>query len=386
LKLLNGNGAVLDASFHIEQTGQNQFRIDWESRGGSDHGPRSSRNKDYAPALEELLRRMALNNIRIDQVYIASRKESWLPADERRIEPKGFAYPIDPGHTDVRELRLAIGRALAAFGQDEGVIGGNMTKRMSLDLSWPGAGRPSIADFEDALLAAEGSAEAERHRGLKYKPLGDFLAAQTAEEVVLTLSDIEALVGGLPAKATTHQFWANAKDYHTSRRSQWLDNGFEATFLPRAATVKFARQIADEEPTDDPEELERRVQRKLRKLKKLGQRTPPPPGNRKPPRTNRGQSSYVRDPNVVAWVLSNNGQRCECCERDAPFQRDDGSPFLEVHHVRPLSEGGPDTTDNAVACCPNCHREMHAGRERETLRIRVIGKTGRLIDHPRVED
>ncbi|MGV1927911.1 HNH endonuclease [Agrobacterium tumefaciens] len=385
MKLLDANGKVFDASFEIEQAGQEQFLIHWESRGGSDHGPRSSRNKDYAPALEELLRRMALNKIRIDRIYIASRKEFRLPPDERRINPEGFAYPINPRPSDVRDLRLAIGRALAAFGQEEGVKGGNMTKRMSLKVSWASVGHGSIADLEEALLVTEGTVEAERQRGLKYKPLGDFLARQTDEEVVLTLADIETLVGSLPSTATTHQFWANAKDHHTSRRSQWLDNGFEATFLPQVAIVKFVRQIADEVPTDDPEELEKRVRRKLRKLKTLGLNIPPPPGNRKPLRTTLHQSSYVRDPNVVAWVLSNAGETCECCEQTAPFQRDDGSPFLEVHHVRSLSEGGPDTTDNAVACCPNCHREMHAGGDRESLRYRVIGKVRRLVDHPRAE-
>jgi len=27
----------------------------------------------------------------------------------------------------------------------------------------------------------------------------------------------------------------------------------------------------------------------------------------------------------------------------------------------PLSEGGEDTLENAIALCPNCHRKMHYG-------------------------
>ena len=36
-------------------------------------------------------------------------------------------------------------------------------------------------------------------------------------------------------------------------------------------------------------------------------------------------------------------------------------PFLEVHHVKSLSDGGEDTLDNVIALCPNCHREKHYG-------------------------
>jgi 5-methylcytosine-specific restriction endonuclease McrA len=30
---------------------------------------------------------------------------------------------------------------------------------------------------------------------------------------------------------------------------------------------------------------------------------------------------------------------------------------LEIHHIIPQSMGGPDTEDNAVGLCPNCHQE-----------------------------
>ena len=31
------------------------------------------------------------------------------------------------------------------------------------------------------------------------------------------------------------------------------------------------------------------------------------------------------------------------------------APFVEVHHIKPQSEGGPDTLDNAAPLCPGCH-------------------------------
>ena len=50
---------------------------------------------------------------------------------------------------------------------------------------------------------------------------------------------------------------------------------------------------------------------------------------------------------------------CQLCSQPAPFTNRDGEPFLEIHHIVPLKEGGPDTVDNAAALCPNCHRKMH---------------------------
>lgn len=71
-----------------------------------------------------------------------------------------------------------------------------------------------------------------------------------------------------------------------------------------------------------------------------------------------------RDSAVRTWILGSASGICELCMQPAPFLDSDGVPFLEVHHVVPLALGGPDTTTNAVALCPNCHRELHFGSER----------------------
>ncbi|MEC5166165.1 putative HNH restriction endonuclease [Flavobacterium sp. PL11] len=45
------------------------------------------------------------------------------------------------------------------------------------------------------------------------------------------------------------------------------------------------------------------------------------------------------------------------------FLRDNGNtPYLEVHHKKPLAEDGDDTIENAFALCPNCHRHAHYGK------------------------
>jgi hypothetical protein len=97
----------------------------------------------------------------------------------------------------------------------------------------------------------------------------------------------------------------------------------------------------------------------------------PPKGNMKPKKVSQASESYSRDTSVVAFVEDRARGICELCCEPAPFNRPDGSPFLEVHHIVPLSEGGPDTVDNAAALCPNCHRACHYSSEvskhRETL-------------------
>ena len=71
---------------------------------------------------------------------------------------------------------------------------------------------------------------------------------------------------------------------------------------------------------------------------------------------------FVRNPDVVAEVLSRAHGRCELCKSSAPFLRaSDGSPYLEVHHRVWLADGGDDTLENSIALCPNCHRKAHYG-------------------------
>jgi 5-methylcytosine-specific restriction endonuclease McrA len=69
---------------------------------------------------------------------------------------------------------------------------------------------------------------------------------------------------------------------------------------------------------------------------------------------------YSRNPDVVAEVLYRAKGTCQRCSEPAPFKRrSDNSPYLEVHHRKPLSEHGEDTVENAIALCPNCHRQSH---------------------------
>ena len=113
----------------------------------------------------------------------------------------------------------------------------------------------------------------------------------------------------------------------------------------------------------------------LKKKKSLSK----PLGEPNPKITTSQVTKYQRDPKVKAWVLKEANGHCECCNSEAPFLTAEGEPFLEVHHLRHLADGGSDTITNAIALCPNCHREFHYGQSMNTKLVALYAKHSRLI-------
>lgn len=80
---------------------------------------------------------------------------------------------------------------------------------------------------------------------------------------------------------------------------------------------------------------------------------------------------YQRSRDVRNYVCARANGKCEGCSSPAPFVRSDGTPYLEPHHLRRLSDGGPDHPAHVIALCPNCHRRVHAGADRETYNAKL---------------
>ena len=113
-------------------------------------------------------------------------------------------------------------------------------------------------------------------------------------------------------------------------------------------------------PTADEGELDEKVH----SIRKSISTTDRPEGQQQPQKICLTTSSYVRDPFVKAWVLENAKGNCESCGSPAPFLNYNDEPFLEVHHVILLAEGGSDTICNTIAVCPNCHRRFHYSKNK----------------------
>jgi hypothetical protein len=103
-----------------------------------------------------------------------------------------------------------------------------------------------------------------------------------------------------------------------------------------------------------------------------------PTGHQKVETVSRKVTKYRRSIAIAAWVTRQSGGKCESCGNDAPFCDPSGSPFLETHHLKRLADGGPDTLDNTIAVCPNCHRELHHGQSADALRRKIIDRIDRL--------
>lgn len=304
MKARDDAGVELDAKFEVERTGAG-FDIIFHSRGGSKE---KARNREYAPALRLVLRRMADHGYVLQDAQNASTGIDRSP-DQRRLHLRRHSYPIDlaalPG---VEELQGDLGNALAAYDRPaHKKSGGNPTKRLRLSVTPPASGGVSTDAFE-TLLAGR-----IRSVGESSTPPPD-----------------------------PPPLWT-------------------------------------EGPTADPEQLAARV----RKLRLQPMPETPPTGASVAQQVISQTVRYSRLASVVAWVLAKANGRCEVCDEAAPFIDKDGMPFLEVHHVRPLAEGGPDMVENAVAACPNCHRRLHHALDRNTVRAAVIEKVDRLRDYSR---
>lgn len=92
----------------------------------------------------------------------------------------------------------------------------------------------------------------------------------------------------------------------------------------------------------------------------------------------RSGRAYKRDRKVRDAVLSMAQGRCECCG-EMGFETADGSRYLETHHIIEVSSRGPDSLENLVAVCANCHRKAHYSKSRlaiERAMISAIRKRG----------
>jgi 5-methylcytosine-specific restriction protein A len=83
------------------------------------------------------------------------------------------------------------------------------------------------------------------------------------------------------------------------------------------------------------------------------------------------RSYYERSIEVKAYVLARAAGVCEACRNAAPFLRSGGLPYLEPHHTRRVSDGGPDDPRWVAGVCPNCHKEIHYGRDGDSLNRKV---------------
>jgi len=80
-----------------------------------------------------------------------------------------------------------------------------------------------------------------------------------------------------------------------------------------------------------------------------------------PERIESNSLSIKRSDIIKTYALSRANGKCESCDNEAPFLKRNGQPYLEVHHIIELSNGGIDSPLNVAAICPNCHARVTHG-------------------------
>jgi 5-methylcytosine-specific restriction protein A len=88
----------------------------------------------------------------------------------------------------------------------------------------------------------------------------------------------------------------------------------------------------------------------------------------------RPKNVYERSRDVRDYVLARADGKCEGCGSDAPFLRPNGDPYLEPHHIRRVSDGGPDNPKFVIALCPICHRRVHYGEDGPAYNQTLLSK------------
>jgi 5-methylcytosine-specific restriction protein A len=90
------------------------------------------------------------------------------------------------------------------------------------------------------------------------------------------------------------------------------------------------------------------------------------------PSTDSKRKAYRRSAAVRNYVLARAQGNCEGCSACAPFTTAAGKPYLEPHHTRRISDGGPDHPATVIALCPNCHRRVHHGHDGSAYNASLI--------------
>ncbi|RBW53808.1 HNH endonuclease signature motif containing protein [Ruegeria sp. A3M17] len=227
----------------------------------------------------------------------------------------------------------------------------------------------------DDLQVASSDAMRLPEKKRKIQPKGYTLPLELS-----TVSDFDELRLAIGRVTGEHETKSKKGGNRTKRlrlRMRWTD---ASSMSADSIATMLAQSDSSEEPTGDPKELSERVERARNRIR--SKKAAPPKGQEKVPRTTAASDRYIRDPKVIAWVLEEAAGNCENCGSPAPFKRIDGEGFLEVHHVRPLGEGGPDIIENAAACCPNCHRRLHHDSAKNRIRRKLIASINRLKDFP----
>lgn len=81
----------------------------------------------------------------------------------------------------------------------------------------------------------------------------------------------------------------------------------------------------------------------------------------------------LRDTNVARRVKEIYDHSCQLCKISIEIGQ--GCRYAEAHHIKPLSQGGPDNIENVLCLCPNHHVMLDYGA------IKLSNRDFKLLKH-----
>ena len=89
--------------------------------------------------------------------------------------------------------------------------------------------------------------------------------------------------------------------------------------------------------------------------------------------------AFQRAPGLAKEAIQKAGNECELDPSHKSFNDKDGKAYMEGHHLIPIARQGNfqnslNQVENIVCLCPNCHKEIHLGKDRLQLVEKLLEK------------
>ncbi|MBN1462027.1 MAG: HNH endonuclease [Armatimonadetes bacterium] len=162
-----------------------------------------------------------------------------------------------------------------------------------------------------------------------------------------------------------------------------------ARLKDRLSVLGLARDVRDSEPEVTREKLRALARGRRRSVLAIAEhviKLYSAPSSAEVPSVRRSVS-VPKTNRLLAEALKHlYASRCQIC--GDTFRTREGGRYSEVHHIRALSDGGPDAPWNMLVVCATCHTKLHlatvegASCALETRRLTINGRTRRLKVHP----
>ena len=70
------------------------------------------------------------------------------------------------------------------------------------------------------------------------------------------------------------------------------------------------------------------------------------------------QGELYQEENAKSYVRKRDKYTCQICKKSLEDLKDNNIK-LQVHHIKPKSQGGTDVPENLVTLCEHCHKQVH---------------------------